>query len=72
MFYAVQEEGLFKLWKGLPAAVVRHMGRCGYAAISCACGVMFLLVYSGCRMTFYEYIRENIFKRNKQGKYPLW
>ncbi|XP_065910309.1 mitochondrial uncoupling protein 4-like [Dysidea avara] len=50
----IQEEGLFKLWKGLPPAVIRHM------------------VYSGCRMTFYEYIRENIFKRNKQGKYPLW
>ena len=30
------------------------------------------IVYSGCRMSFYEYIRENIFKRNKDGKYPLW
>ena len=31
-----------------------------------------VIVYSGCRMSFYEYIRENIFKRNKHGKYPLW
>lgn len=29
-------------------------------------------VYSGCRLSFYEYIRENIFGRDKHGRYPLW
>jgi solute carrier family 25 uncoupling protein 27 len=31
------------------------------------------MVYSGCRMSFYEYIRDNIFKKDKDtNKYPLW
>ena len=29
-------------------------------------------VYSGCRMSFYEYIRDNIFKKEPNGKFPLW
>ena len=28
-------------------------------------GILPVIVYSGCHMSFYEYIRENIFKRNK-------
>ncbi|XP_064390240.1 mitochondrial uncoupling protein 4-like [Halichondria panicea] len=49
-----REEGVLKLWRGLPPAVLRHC------------------IYSGCRMTFYEVIRDHIFKRNKDGTYPLW
>ena len=29
-------------------------------------------VYSGCRMMFYEMIRDHVFKRNSNGQYPLW
>lgn len=30
------------------------------------------VVYSGCRLTFYEVIRDHVFKKDKNGKYPLW
>ncbi|XP_065283828.1 mitochondrial uncoupling protein 4 [Dermacentor albipictus] len=50
----VQEEGVLKLWKGLPPAIYRH------------------LIYSGCRMNFYESMRDR-FLRNKDGtRAPLW
>ncbi|CAI8046837.1 Mitochondrial uncoupling protein 4 [Geodia barretti] len=29
-------------------------------------------VYSGCRMSFYELIRDHVFKRDSRGRYPLW
>ncbi|KAL3217305.1 hypothetical protein MRX96_032501 [Rhipicephalus microplus] len=50
----VREEGMLKLWKGLPPAIYRH------------------LIYSGCRMNFYESMRDR-FLRNKDGtRAPLW
>lgn len=30
------------------------------------------LVYSGCRMSFYEMLREKVFKKNQDGSFPLW
>jgi len=50
----VKEEGLRKLWQGLPPAILRH------------------LVYSGCRMGFYEHLRDNVMKKNADGYFPVW
>ncbi|XP_076460113.1 mitochondrial uncoupling protein 4-like [Babylonia areolata] len=50
----VREEGLRKLWQGVPPALYRHV------------------VYSGCRMSFYEVLREKVFKKNADGTFPLW
>lgn len=50
----VTEEGLSKLWQGLPPAVLRHF------------------VYSGCRMGFYEYLRDYVMKKDTDGYFPLW
>jgi len=30
------------------------------------------IVYTGCRMTFYEFIRENLLGKNEDGSFPLW
>ncbi|XP_005096635.1 mitochondrial uncoupling protein 4 [Aplysia californica] len=30
------------------------------------------VVYSGCRMSFYEILRERVFKKNPDGTFPLW
>lgn len=33
---------------------------------------LWLVVYSGVRMTFYEYIREELLGKNKDGTIPVW
>uniref|UniRef100_A0A131Y2D6 Putative mitochondrial fatty acid anion carrier protein/uncoupling protein n=1 Tax=Ixodes ricinus TaxID=34613 RepID=A0A131Y2D6_IXORI len=50
----VKEEGLVKLWKGLPPAIYRH------------------LIYSGCRMNFYEGMRDRFLKPKDGTRAPLW
>ncbi|XP_077527449.1 uncoupling protein 4A [Haemaphysalis longicornis] len=50
----VREEGLLKLWKGLPPAIYRH------------------LIYSGCRMNFYEGMRDRYLKPKDGTRAPLW
>jgi len=30
------------------------------------------VVYSGCRMGFYEHLRDNVFKKNEDGYFPVW
>ena len=30
------------------------------------------MVYSGCRFLAYEWLRENVFRRNEDGSFPLW
>ncbi|CAL1544678.1 unnamed protein product [Lymnaea stagnalis] len=30
------------------------------------------IVYSGCRMSFYEMLREKVFKRGNDGSFPVW
>ena len=30
------------------------------------------LVYSGCRMGFYEYLRDHVMKKNESGYFPVW
>ena len=47
-----RREGVSKLWKGLPPAVLRHY------------------IY-GSRLVFYEYLRENVFKKRADGTFPL-
>ncbi|KAK3090378.1 hypothetical protein FSP39_011327 [Pinctada imbricata] len=32
----------------------------------------FVVVYTGCRMSFYEIIREKILKKSPDGSYPVW
>lgn len=29
-------------------------------------------VYTGCRMAFYEWIRENVLGKNPDGSFPVW
>jgi len=37
------------------------------------CFVILLLpVYTGCRMGFYEWIRDHILGKNQDGTYPFW
>ena len=48
----VTEEGVRKLWRGLPPALCKHS------------------IYSGCRMSFYEILRDKV--RNPDGTFPLW
>ena len=31
-----------------------------------------LAVYSGCRMGFYEYLRDHVLKKDPDGYFPLW
>ncbi|KAK7112433.1 mitochondrial uncoupling protein 4-like isoform X1 [Littorina saxatilis] len=50
----VKEEGLRKLWQGVPPALYRHV------------------IYTGCRMSFYEMLREDVFKKNADGGFPVW
>lgn len=35
-------------------------------------GLLRHVVYSGCRMSFYEVIRDDVFGKNPDGVYPLW
>ncbi|XP_025114432.1 mitochondrial uncoupling protein 4-like isoform X2 [Pomacea canaliculata] len=30
------------------------------------------VVYSGCRMSFYEILRDSVFKKNPDGSFPVW
>ena len=34
--------------------------------------LIFLSVYTGCRMGFYEYLRDNVLKKDDDGYFPLW
>ncbi len=38
----------------------------------CVAFMVMYAVYSGCRLTFYEVIRDYVFKKDKNGRYPLW
>ena len=43
-----------------------------YMMIIPKCVTCIHAVYSGCRMMFYELIRDHILKRDINGRYPLW
>lgn len=65
-------DSLFIFFKtNFPLKAKKKQSPC--ASLLCNHYYLFILsVYTGCRMSFYELLREKVFTKNPDGTFPLW